>query len=109
MAQEEFTLEGYKHVFRVAKINAIEALALQTQINFDNTDKAQNLFNTILEKIEVKCNDSWIPVKTKERQIYFPPEVETDGILVKSLIEYFMDNFLNPLFQKSGASKASKA
>ena len=98
----EFKIEGYEYTFRVKKMNAIEVMAMQTQFGSDTFDDAVSMFSTILEYIEVQCNDKWLPVKTKGMNVYYPPEVEHDIVLCRKLISKFGDEYLKPVFPKSG-------
>ena len=99
----EFKIDGYDYEFRIAKMNAIDMLAMRTQLSFDDMDQAKRVFNTILEYIEVRCDSNWLPVKTKGLNVFFPPEVETDFNLVESLVKYFTEEFLQPVFRRSNA------
>ena len=101
MEQKEFKIEGYDYTFRIAKMNAIEVLALRTQINFNTYETSMKLFSTILENIEVCIDGQWFKVKMKDKNVYMPLFVENDVILVDKLIGYFTDNFLKEVFQKS--------
>lgn len=101
MEQKEFNIEEYDYTFRIAKMNAIEVLAIRTQINFTTYDASIKLFSTILENIEVNIDGQWFKVKTKGKNSYMPLFVENDVILVDKLIAYFTNNFLKEVFQKS--------
>lgn len=101
----EFKIDGYDYKFRVREMNAIEALALQTQVDFKSYDKSLTLFCSILECLEVKCDKEWLPVKTKGVNVFYPAGVENDVNLIKRLVETFMRDYFKPLFQKSDASK----
>ena len=97
-----FTIEGYDYEFRVKKLNAIETLALQSQINLKSVDAAQNFFNEVLKRIEVKAGDNWIACE--ENGVYYPAELVENAELTKKLIEYFMKETLLPVFPKSSES-----
>ena len=88
--------------FRIAKMSAIETLALQSQIDFSTFDKSLHSYNTILEHIEVKVKDSYLPVKSGN--CYLPAGIENDLKLTKELIK-FMLNYLEEVFQKSSELK----
>lgn len=102
MEQKEFELKGYK--FRIAKMNAIEILAMRTQLNAESYEDMNKLFSTVLEHIEVCCEGKWF--KVKEGNIYMPAVIEEDVDLVDKLIGYFTKNFLMEVFQKYRESKA---
>lgn len=83
--------------FRVKKMNAIEIMAFRTQLNFSNFDKAQQTYNTILENIEYNTGEKWLPVKMKDKNVYFPNGIEEDFSTINKLIEYFSD-YLKSVF-----------
>lgn len=97
----EFTIESYENSFRIKKMNAIEVLALRSQIDFENFDKAFDAYVTILEKLEVKIADSWVPVKEKGREVYFPMGIENNLKAIQELLNYFTYKYFLPLFKKS--------
>ena len=49
--------------FRIKKMNAVELLALRSQIDFEDYNSTKTLYNTLLENMEVKINEKWLPVK----------------------------------------------
>ena len=101
----EKTLEYKDNTFRIKKMNAIEALALQTSSSMKSVDATQSFFNECLERIEVKAtDDKWLPVKQKGRNVYLPDGIENDGDAIKELIEMFMREFAKPFFKKSDES-----
>ena len=63
--------------YRIKKMNAIEILALKSQIDFSTVESTIKCYSTILERIEVKVKDQWIPVKDKDN--YYPAELENDS------------------------------
>lgn len=106
MTEQIFKIDGYDFNFRIKRINAIELLALRTQINFDNIKKTKELFGAMLEKIEVQCGENWLPCKMEGREVYSPAGLEDDVFLAEGLVDYFLNDFLKPVFQKSNVSKA---
>ena len=93
------------YTFRIKKMNAIEALALQTSSSMQTVDATQSFFNECLERIEVKAiDDKWLPVKQKGRNVYLPDGIENNGDAIKMLIEMFMREFAKPFFKKSDES-----
>ena len=106
---KEFHISAYEHPFRIKKMNAIELFALRTQIDFKNYDFALETFELILEKIEVNCGDSWLPVREagKNGAIYFPVGIENNIDAIDELSSEFMKRF-RAVFQKSNASNESQ-
>lgn len=98
---KEFKISAYEQPFRIKKMNAIEILAMRTQMDFKNFNFALDSFNLILEKLEVKCGDDWLPVK--ERDIFFPVGIEENIDAIDELTSQFMKKF-KTVFQKSNAS-----
>lgn len=92
-----------EHEYRIKKMNAIEMLALRSQIAFDNFEDTMNFYNLLLEKIEVKCGDKWLQVKDGEN--YYPAGIEEDIDTVDELIGKAVE-YLKSVFRKSNALKA---
>lgn len=84
-------------------MNAIEMLALRSQIAFDNFEDTMNFYNLLLEKVEVKCGDKWLQVKDGEN--YYPAGIEEDVDTVDELIGKAVE-YLKSVFRKSNALKA---
>lgn len=105
MTQEVFKVEGYEYEFRFAKMNAIDILAFQTQYKFDNFEMSQNSIKNVLEHIEVHAGESWIPVKTKNQEVYTPDSILEDVQLLLKLINSFSEKIIRPVFQKSEESQ----
>lgn len=98
----EFKIQQLDNTFRIKKMNAIDVLAFRTQIDFDDFSKAKHTYDIILENIEVKLNNDWLPVKAGKDE-YYPAGIEENIEAVAQLIRYFMDEFLKPVFTKSNA------
>ena len=92
-----------EHEYRIKKMNAIEMLALRSQIAFDNFEDTMNFYNLLLEKVEVKCGDKWLQVKDGEN--YYPAGIEEDIDTVDELIGKAVE-YLKSVFRKSNALKA---
>lgn len=100
----EFEIENIGK-FRIKKMNAIEVLALQTNRSFDTVEKTEEFYNNILERIEYKANETWIPVKEPGYKVYYPVGIEDNVIAIESLVTHFLRDYLKPLFTNSGESK----
>lgn len=99
------TLKLDNNEYRIKKMNAIQTLAIQTQISFDNVDTTEKCYNTILEMLEVKFSeDKWLPVKEKDKQIYLPTGIEDNIESIEALIKYGL-SYLKDVFHKSNKSK----
>lgn len=109
----EFTIKNSEYTFRIKEMNAIEVLAIKHCMSFENTEKVERLFNTILEKIEVKIElgdtVKWSAVKEKGRNVFCPAALKDDLLAVNDLMNYFLADYLKPLFQKSVESKHQQA
>lgn len=97
---EEFKIESRKDLsFRLMYISPIEGLAIIPQLDTEDYTKAMTFFSFALEHVEVKVNDSWFPVKTKDRNTYMPMDIEKDwGALqeiVAKVFNYLLENFPN--------------
>ena len=81
--------------YRIKEMNAIEVLALKSQIDFSTMASTIKCYSTILERIEVKVKDQWLPVKNGE--VYLPDGLEKDSKLMEKLISYFLE-YLKKVF-----------
>ena len=90
------------NVYKIKKMNAIQILSFRTQIDFDNYDKVKNLYELVLENIEVQCNDKWLTVKQGNN--FYPAGIENDVETIEKLLNYFLE-YIKEVFQKSGKSK----
>lgn len=98
---EQKTLEYNENVYRVKKMNAIEALALRSASDMKSVDAAKRFFTDVLERMEVQVKDKWLPVKQPGTNVYLPDGIENDFVGVQKLVEFFMKEFLTPFFEKS--------
>lgn len=98
---EQKTIDIGTNTFRVKKMNAIEALALRTASSIESPKEAIKFFNEILERMEVQVSDKWLPVKEKSVEAYYPAGIEDDLPTIQALVDFFMTEFLQPLFTKS--------
>ena len=93
-----------EHNYRIKKMNAIELLSIQSQISFKSAKQSQACYSQILERIEVQCQDNWLPVKEENKEVYYPAGIENDLEAIQSLITFFM-KWLKEVFQKSNVLK----
>lgn len=101
----EFKIKSLGNDFRIKKMNALEALALRNVIDFDDFETTLKMLNVIVEHIEVKCEDTWLPVKETGRDVFFPVGIEDNMLALNELVNVFLNDYFKPLFRKSDASK----
>lgn len=101
----EFTIEGYSQTFRVKKMNAIEALAFRTTFDIDDFNSTVDALYRILEYVEVKVVDKWLPVKEKNEMSFMPTGIEDNVNAINQISKFFINDYLKPLFRKSDESK----
>ena len=101
MEEKEFNIKTRKETFKIAKISPVELLSISTQINFNNLQQTETVFNFALEHTLVKIEDSWLPVKEKSKEVYWPATMETDFLSLNELITYFLNNVIKKVFTKS--------
>lgn len=99
MERVEFVIGN--NTYRVKEMNAIDVLAMQTQIRFKDIKTAKRFFATVLECVEVKVGDSWLPVKMEDREVYCPNEVAENPMLANEIVTHFMQDYLEKVFTKS--------
>ena len=104
MEQTEFKLESRSEQFRVAKISPIDILAISTQIDFENFKMTKTLMTFCVENVEVKIGEKWLPVKTKDKEIYWPKDIANDFIALNEIFIYMMENVVTAVFPKSSES-----
>jgi len=102
----EFTIKDYSQTFRVKKMNAIEALAFRTTFDIDDFDSTVNSLYRILEYVEVKVGDTWLPVKEKNAMSFMPAGIENNVLAINKISKTFINDYLKPLFPKSDESKS---
>ncbi len=99
---KEFSIESKPDLkLRIGKVTVVEIASLPAIIDFDDFSKTQQLYTFIFEHVEVMFGDKWVPLKTKGREVYMPPEIETDLKALNEVIAYFMDEVTDKVFQKS--------
>ena len=87
--------------FRTKDVSPVKMLALQTILDFNNFEKTEALFTFILENVEVRIKDSWMPVKEKGRDLYYPVGIEKDMKTLMALSTYYLNYVVSPLFTQS--------
>lgn len=99
---------NYKeHEYRVKKMNAIELLAMQSQMSFKSYELTENFYKLLLEKMEVQIKDKWLPVKETGREIYYPSGIEDDLDGINIILDYCAKYF-KEVFRKSNESKVKQ-
>lgn len=96
----ETTFTYKNHEYRLRKMNAIELLALQSQIDFSDVKSAFKFYNTILEQYEVCIDDSWYRVKQEGKNIFYPADIENDVEAIQTILTHFL-SYMQSVFQKS--------
>lgn len=97
----EKTMEYKDNIYRIKKMNAIEALALRTASDMKSVAGAKQFFIDVLERMEVQVGEKWLPVKQQNTNVYLPDGIQDDFIGVQKLTEFFMEEFMTPFFEKS--------
>ncbi len=97
----EFNIEGRNESFRFAYISPVELLALSTQLDLENFEKTVVVFKFAVEHIEVLMGDKWVPVKTKNKEVYMPFGIDKDMNALDALCTHFIEEVMGPAFQKS--------
>ena len=90
--------------FRIRKMNAIEVISFRSLMDFKTLDSVNGFLKTVLENIEVKIGDEWLPVKEKNREVYYPNGIENDIKAIDKLLNYFQ-SYLGEVFTQSSTLK----
>lgn len=104
MEQKEFKINSRQEEFRVGQISPIDLLAISTQIDFENFQMTKTLIQFCLENVEVKMGEKWIPVKTKNKEIYWPKDIVNDFMAMNEIFVWMMENVITSVFLKSSES-----
>lgn len=96
----EFNIKALNDDFRIKKLNAIELLAIRTNISNDSVKDSINTFKFMLEFIEVRVDTHWLPVKMEGKEVYMPSSIEDNIEAIQELITEFM-SYLKSVFSKS--------
>jgi hypothetical protein len=101
-AHREFTLENLPGTtFRVAAISPVDMLAISYQINLENFAMTKSTLLFVLENVEVKIADKWLPVKVKGREVYQPLGIDKNFLALNELFMWFLTEVIANLFQQS--------
>ena len=90
--------------FSIRKMNVIEVISFRSLMDFKTLDGVSGFFKTVLENIEVKIGDEWLPVKEKNREVYYPNGIENDIKAIDKLLNYFQ-SYLGEVFTQSSTLK----
>lgn len=98
---QEFTITSREETFRVGKITPVELLSISTQVDFDKLEQTANLAKFSLEHAEVLQGNKWLPVKTKDKEVYWPNGIEDDPIALQEIFDYITYEVVIKSFMKS--------
>lgn len=101
------TIDINDRTYRIKPMNAIETLALQSQISFDSVEESMKCYGAILERVEVEVKDKWLQVKESGKEVYYPAGIEDDILTIRELITFVL-KFIKEVFQKSNASNSTQ-
>lgn len=103
---KEFEVNGMR--FRPKQMSATEMLALEHIMSFSDVDQAKYMFDTFLEKLEVKIADVWTPVKVKGSDNLTPVTLNEDLNTLYQICTQFVKIVIEPVFRKSEELKKSQ-
>ena len=87
--------------FRFKKISPVKLLAMQSIVDFNDFEKSEKLYSFILENTEVNVSGTWLNVKEKGRDVYFPQGIESEMQVLMDIAVQFVKDVITPVFQKS--------
>lgn len=102
--EREFRLKSRAEAFKFKKMSPVTLLSLQMQIDLNDMEKNEKTFSTILENTQVKIGGTWVPVKEKNMEVYYPVGIEDSMNALQEIIFKFFEEVLKPVFQKSAES-----
>ena len=98
----EFTVQSKPELmFRFKQISPVKLLAIQSIVDFNNFEKSEKLYSFILENTEVNVAGTWLNVKEKGRDVYFPQGIEKEMQVFMDIAVQFVKDVITPVFQKS--------
>lgn len=103
---KEFEVNGM--TYRPKHMSPSEILALESVVSFSDIDAAKHMFDSFLERIEVKIADVWTPVKVKGSDNLTPVTLNEDLHSLYKICTQFMKIVIEPVFQKSEELKKSQ-
>lgn len=103
---EDFIVGSYH--FRPKEMKATEVLALESVLDFNSVERAEYMFNAILERVEVEIAGVWQPVKRKGSDELTPVGLENDLQTLHTVCMKFMKQVIEPVFKKSEELKKSQ-
>lgn len=103
---EDFVVGSYH--FRPKEMKATEVLALESILDFSSVEKAEYMFNAILERVEVEIAGVWQPVKRKGFDELTPVGLESDLQTLHKVCMTFISQVVKPVFKKSEELKKSQ-
>lgn len=105
ITNKEFKIDSYeKSTFRVSKISPVDLVAISQSIDLDRFENNKTLINFCLESLEVEVGNTWLPVKTKNREVYQPMGIENNLIALNELYLWVLENVIFKTFTKSSES-----
>lgn len=96
-----FKIDGLEAEFRFKKISPVKILSLSTELGKQNLVSNEEVFTIILENTEVNILGQWAPVKEKDKEVYWPANIEENPSMLQDIITKFIRTVLLPVFQKS--------
>lgn len=98
----EFTIKSFAGVtFRTTKVSPVDLFALSSQLNMTNMAQSKEVATFALEHLECKISEKWVPVKTKDMDVYMPIGLEENLVAITELITEFINKVVAPAFTKS--------
>lgn len=103
---KEFTIESRKdNLFRVGKISPVQILAVSMVTDLTKLEQTEVLYKFALENTEVKLGEKWVPVKTKDKEIYMPIGIDEDINALNEIAMYILREVIYKAFPKSDESE----
>lgn len=104
LEKKEFKVESSELTFRIGDISPVEIISLRAVLDFDDLKKTTNVFNFILEHIEVNVAGVWCKVKEENREIYTPVGIENEFLVLNDISKWFIKEIIMKFFTQSNRS-----
>lgn len=104
MQLKEFTVSNRKELFRIGKITPIELLSISAVMDLEKLTQVTEFITFALEHVEVQMGEKWLPLKTKDKEIYMPIGIEEDILSLNEIVAFVLKEVIEKAFTKSSES-----
>lgn len=90
--------------FRLKKVSPVKLLSISTLFGNKDVESIEQLFVFSLENTEVNVGGTWLPVKEKNEDVFWPKTLEDNIPILQEVVTHFVTEVLSTVFTKSSKS-----